>query len=205
MIKRFLYVHGDSGMGKTMYAKRAALARRAAGSRLVTIDPNGVYDARFGDRVDIAEACRRMRAAGTYGPLALVVSARFGEAREMGRVFAACYNAGNMAVVVDEAQKWARANTLCDEFMELNETGRNRWVDLITTSQTPTTLHPAIGTNYDTLVCFRLSKPKYALVVAEDYFHRRDLAPVIQRLSQFHYLRTTVDGSDVQAGVVEPL
>lgn len=192
MKKTYTFIHGDSGMGKTLMAKEILAARiRLPGSRTVAVDPNAVFDG-FGHVVGVEKACSVLNGAPSGG-FNIVVRPQWGE--KITELWQRVFSAGALLLVVDEAARWAKAGRLDLNLMELFTVGRNRWVDIVTTSQSPMTLHPEIRTLYDVMITFRQSHPKYSRVIARDYFHRPQLAPALERLAPLHYLRATVDGA----------
>lgn len=195
------WIQGVGGQGKTLLAKAIAAARIRAGGRVVIVDPNAVFDG-WGRVVGVLQAADALKASPYPTPLALVVRPAWGEdvSPLWGRLFAA----GGLLVVVDEAASWAsnEAGALDKQFLELVIKGRNRWVDLLTTSQAPTTLHPQVRQQWDVYVSFKQAEPDYAKEIAKRYLRRADLAPALLALPKFHYLRATLDGA-LSRGVVQ--
>lgn len=205
MQKTFTYVYGASGTGKTLYVKHMARQRINNGGRVLVVDPNAVFDG-YGDAVDVAGALRRLRQAaeaaarGEFPAFALTVRPTWGES--VRQVWPAAFGAGRLLVVVDEARRYASAAKPDPEFLELNEKGRNRYVDLATTSQQPKSLAPLVRGNYDVVVTFRQTQQDHADYIATEYFNRPELAEAIRRLPDRHYIRGTVGGQVAKGGPV---
>jgi hypothetical protein len=197
MKKRFTWVMGDSGHGKTLYVKEMVAARIRVGGRSVVVDPNGVFTG-YGTVVSIKAAVDRLAKVKRGEPFALVVRPGWGE--KLGPLWPRVYQAGHLLLVVDEAQRVASAARIDRDFLFLVTTARNNYVDIATTSQGPKTLHPEIRGLFDVGVHFRQKLQEYADDVAVTYFQDRRFGPALMRLPQFHFLRATADGNPPTAG-----
>lgn len=202
MRKVYQWIQGASGMGKTLAAKAVAGQRARAGGRLVVVDPNSVFDG-YGRPVTVREGIELLRraAAAPTAPLAIVL--RPGWDEDIGSVWKHVFNAGRLLLLVDEAAQYAsnEAGALDRDFVNLCIKGRNQYIDMITTSQAPTTLHPQVRSLWDVYLTFRQSEPRYAEEIARKYFRNPALAAPLLTLPKFCYLRATVEGG-VSRGTV---
>lgn len=197
----YTYVLGGKGQGKTLYAKACYLERMRAGGRGVILDPNGVFGG-FGEERTVRDAVAFLSSPGAQTRrFSIVVRPAWGE--KCSDVFRAVFACGRLLLLVDEAERWGSSGRLDSEFRELMQVGRNRYVDVITTSQGPKSLHPRIKMLWDVLVTFKQGLPDHADELAREYFGRADLAPAISNLPKLHGLRVNQRGEITR--VIAPL
>ena len=195
-VKWFEYMYGISGYGKTVRMRDRFRARVAAGGRAVFVDTNGVNNDLAGPRVkvcDVATMVAEGRALAASGAgWGLVVQPGWGE--DTARIWRTLYAWGYILASVDEVQIYASSDSLDKDYRQMVQRGRNRCVDVDSTCQAPTELHPRIRQNYDGVVSFRQGMPDYADRLAVDYFRERQAAAWLLELPKLHYLRKTATG-----------
>lgn len=192
----YLFVYGKKGMGKTLYAREIFQGRVRAGGRAIFIDTTG----RNGDLGHVVRRAQDVIPALAAGYRALVFQPGWRE--KLSALWPVLAQLGHILVVADEAMNYAGSAKPDEDFLFLTQIGRNASIDLVTTAQAPTDLHPRLRQNFDVMVTFQQGTNDYAELLAKDFFQRQDLAPLLRQLPRFHYLRVT-DKGEISRGVVQ--
>lgn len=186
----YTLLFGAKGMGKTTYARAVWWARRRAGGSGVLFDPKA-------ENGDMGQVVR------TPGELSRLI----GDALQEGRQFSAVvqlgwgesaeafwpivFAAGNLLLVLDEAQDYAGLETSSRSgVIQIVGKGRSRGIDILSTVRTPPEVHKQLRGNQDVVVTFRQSERDYAEGLASRYFPGPGMADRILALPRFHYLRS---------------
>ena len=157
--------YGRKGSGKSYTAKRLA-EKRHGRAGVVVWDPNAEWAGRNGRDVP-----KRKRLAVRSMPLFLEAQARERKLLAPCLVFQLELSAfdrwaswvlrcGNLLAIIDEAQLVAGAQHLPPGMTRLATTCRHRNVDLLLCCQRPTTIHPTIRAQADTVRAWKMTEPR---------------------------------------------
>jgi hypothetical protein len=161
------------------------------------VDPSSTFGG-YGEVVTVAKAVAALHAAGGRR-FALVV--RPGWSESLSDVFAAAYEAGRLLLVVDEVAEFGGRLQMDNNFLRVVQKGRNRYVDVLTTCQTPTDLDARIRAQYSAAITFRLAAPLHAERWAAEFARRPEIAPHLLELPRFTFVRADFGGG-ISAGTI---
>jgi hypothetical protein len=199
--KCYTWIYGIGGHGKTVLLRslyRARIARAGCG---IFVDPT----ARNGDLGTVVQRVKEIPAALKGGrPFSLVYQSAVGD--DENELWPMVSRIGHLLLAVDEVAEWGASDSVSKPFLELVRKGRNQWVDIATTCQAPTDLHPRIRQQADVVCSFKQGMPAYARTMEENFFRQPGMAGLLLTLPRLTYLRSTLAGgfSDVSRGVVKP-
>lgn len=174
---------------------RAAIA---GGRRGVFIDTTG----RNGDLGQVVTTVQEVAQAFAAGARSLVFQP--GWDADISALWKYLFELGHVVIAADEAQSFAGPGSADKHFLRLNQLGRNKQIDFLTTAQGPTDLHPKLRQNYDAVVTFRQGTPAYAEQIATDFFKRPELRALLLELPQYIYLRVDAEGNITRGEVAHP-
>lgn len=199
--KCYTWIYGIGGHGKTVLLRslyRARIARMGCG---IFVDPN----ARNGDLGRVVKRVKDIPGELKGGrPFSLVYQGEYGD--DADELWPMVNRVGSLLLAVDEVAEWGASDSVSKPYLELVRKGRNQWVDMASTCQAPTDLHPRIRAQADVVCSFRQSEPDYADSMERKFFRRQGAARLLLNLPRLHYLRASLAGgwADVSRGAVSP-
>lgn len=194
-------IFGKKGTGKTTYLRKMFARARARGRNTIFMDPTG-KNADMGTVVKSGKAfwSHARAAVKTKTPYNLVVQIGWDESYD--NFWRILYDLGDHLLALDEVHFMASATRIHRDLESLIRLGRNRFIDIITTTQTPPGLHNVLKANSDWVVAFGQKSHHYASVLNDTFFHMPNGAELMVKLPPFYYLRVDNAGN-VTRGRVE--
>lgn len=208
--KRFTWIFGSSGAGKTVEMNVRYARRIHRGGRGIYVDVKGTNGHMGRACADVPELLRYVRDQVAAGrPFTAVLDARGLDPDDAAPVWELCNRLGSVVVATDEADAWAHSgsgNKLSPESLRrMVGHGREAGIELLTTVRNVAELHRDFKNSASVVVTFRQEDSSQAQETARRFFFgRSDIAAAIQRLDTFHFLQIDRESGEISQGRTYP-